>query len=95
VRETDVPNTFVYYHVELADHSLILAEGVPAETFVDNTERLAFDNWDEHVKLFPEGRSIQELSYPRAVSARQVPASTARKLAARASELAGSRREVA
>jgi hypothetical protein len=33
VRETDVPQTFTYYHVELDDHSLILAENTPAETF--------------------------------------------------------------
>ena len=35
MRETNVPSTYTYYHVELDDHSLILAEGVPAETFVD------------------------------------------------------------
>ncbi|MDO9714589.1 Hint domain-containing protein, partial [Paracraurococcus lichenis] len=39
-RETAVPTSFTYYHVELADHALILAEGVPAETFVDNIDRL-------------------------------------------------------
>ena len=95
MRETDVPNTFIYYHVELEDHSLVLAEGVPAETFVDNVQRLAFDNWDEHVKLFPEGRSIRELPLARAASARQVPASIVRKLASRSQELGISSREVA
>jgi hypothetical protein len=36
VRETNVPKVFTYYHVEIDDHSLIMAENTPAETFVDN-----------------------------------------------------------
>jgi hypothetical protein len=73
VRENDVPQSFVYYHVEVDDHSLILAENTPAETFVDNVDRLRFDNWAEHEALYPEGKIISELSYPRAKSHRQVP----------------------
>lgn len=84
VRETNVPMTFTYYHVEVEDHSLILAENIPAETFVDNVERLAFDNWAEHEALYPNGKPINELPYPRAKSQRQVPVSTRVVLAARA-----------
>lgn len=84
VRETNVPTTFTYYHVEVEDHSLILAENTPAETFVDNVERLAFDNWAEHEALYPNGKPISELPYPRAKSYRQVPVSTRVMLAARA-----------
>jgi Hint domain len=84
VRETKVPVTFKYYHVEVEDHSLILAENTPAETFVDNVERLAFDNWAEHEALYPDGKPITELPYPRAKSQRQVPVSTRVMLAARA-----------
>jgi hypothetical protein len=84
VRETKVPVTFKYYHVEVEDHSLILAENTPAETFVDNVERLAFDNWAEHEALYPNGKPITELPYPRAKSHRQVPVSTRVMLAARA-----------
>ena len=73
VRETNVPETFTYYHVELDDHSLILAENTPAETFIDNVDRLAFDNWTEHEALYPEGKSIVEMPYPRAKAHRQLP----------------------
>ena len=66
VRETQVPLVFTYYHVEADDHALILAQNTPAETFVDNVERLAFDNWAEHEALYPAGKTIQELPYPRA-----------------------------
>jgi hypothetical protein len=83
VRETQVPEIFTYYHIELTDHSLILAEGTPVETFVDNVDRVAFDNWAEHETLCPEGYSIVEMAYPRAKAYRQVPDSIRQRLAAR------------
>ena len=87
-REAAVPATFTYWHVELADHSLVLAEGVPAETFIDNVDRMAFDNWAEH-EAAAEPAPAAELAYPRAKSARQVPVATRRRLAERAALLAG------
>jgi hypothetical protein len=72
IRETNLPTIFVYYHVEVDDHSLILAENTPAETFVDNVDRLGFDNWAEHEALHPNGKPIKELPYPHAKSHRQV-----------------------
>lgn len=84
VRETNVPMTFTYYHVEVEDHSLILAENAPAETFVDNVDRLNFDNWAEHEALYPNGKHVDELPYPRAKSHRQVPVRTRIMLADRA-----------
>jgi len=73
LRETNVPSTFVYYHVELADHALILAEGAPAETFIDNVDRMAFDNWEEHERLYGAAPGLVEMDLPRAKAARQVP----------------------
>jgi hypothetical protein len=88
-REGTVPATFSYYHVETGDHSLILAENVPAETFVDNADRLAFDNWDEHQAIYPEGKAIAEMPYPRAQSTRQLPQATRERLSRRGVELLG------
>jgi hypothetical protein len=88
VRESNVPTIFAYYHVEVEDHSLILAENTPAETFVDNADRLNFDNWAEHEALYPNGKQVKELPYPRAKSQRQVPVRTRVMLAARAAEFA-------
>lgn len=73
IRETNVPEIFTYFHVELEDHSLILAENTPAETFIDNVDRLAFDNWQEYETLYPNGKPIVEMPYPRAKAYRQVP----------------------
>ena len=89
VRETAMPERFTYYHVELADHSLILAEGVPAETFVDNVTRRRFDNFAEYVALYGEDvAAVAEMDVPRVKSARQVPAALRARLAGRASSLA-------
>jgi hypothetical protein len=74
LRETDMPETFVYYHVETEDHALILVENAPAETFVDNVARGGFDNWAERQELHPEGRPVAELQLPRAKARRQIPA---------------------
>jgi hypothetical protein len=88
-REGTIPATFTYYHVETGDHSLILAENVPAETFVDNADRLAFDNWDEHQAIYPEGKAIVEMPYARAQSARQLPQAIRERLSRRGVELLG------
>ena len=88
-REASVPEAFTYYHVEVDDHSLILAENTPAETFVDNVDRLNFDNWAEHEALYPDGKPIVEMPYPRAKAHRQVPRSIREQLSERAAALCG------
>ncbi|MBU6418643.1 MAG: Hint domain-containing protein [Proteobacteria bacterium] len=79
-REAAMPETFIYYHVEVADHSFILAEGVPAETFVDNVSRMAFDNWEEREEV----EAIVEMSLPRVKSTRQLPVALRHRLQAQA-----------
>jgi Hint domain len=95
VRETNVPETFTYYHVELDDHSLILAENTPAETFVDNVDRMGFDNWAEHEALYPDSNMIAEMPYPRAKAYRQVPRSIRKRLTDRAAMLTSDTRDFA
>jgi hypothetical protein len=88
VREAAMPERFTYFHVELADHALILAEGVPAETFVDNVTRRRFDNHAEYVALHGDAvATIAEMELPRAKSARQVPRSVRALLDARTARL--------
>lgn len=43
-----------YYHIELETHDIILAEGAPAETFVDDYSRGMFHNSAEYAALYPE-----------------------------------------
>lgn len=84
LRQFDVPEVFTYHHIELAEHDLVLAEGAPAETFVDNIDRLNFDNWAEHQALYGNEPSIPEMDRPRAKAQRQVPVAVRHALAERA-----------
>jgi hypothetical protein len=79
-REDDVPEVFTYFNIELAQHGLILAEGTPAESFVDHVSRANFDNGAEHAALYGEV-TIPEMDLPRATAHRQVPAATRQRLA--------------
>jgi hypothetical protein len=65
------------------DCSLILAENIAAETFIDNVDRLAFDNWAEHEAACGAEVGIAEMSYPRARAFRQVPRALRERLAER------------
>ena len=47
-----------YLHVELEQHTLILAEDAPVESFVDDLSRLLFDNAAEYSRLYPESPSV-------------------------------------
>jgi len=89
IRMADVPAHFTYYHVELADHALLLAEGAPAESFVDNVTRRRFDNWSEYAALDGEEADTGEMERPRVKSTRQMPRAMLDRLERRADLLSG------
>lgn len=94
IRESDVPEHFTYYHVELATHELLMAEGVPAESFVDNVDRMHFSNWSERDGLI-QPEPIVEMPYARVKSRRQLPPVITRHLAEQAARLATKATEAA
>ena len=55
--------------------------------FVDNVDRLHFDNWAEYEALYPDGKPVKELPYPRAKAHRQVPPDIRVRMAERALEI--------
>ncbi|MBU6419630.1 MAG: Hint domain-containing protein [Proteobacteria bacterium] len=91
VRETIAEEKFIYYHVEVADHALILADNTPVETFIDNVSRMNFDNWDEH----PGDAALVEMDLPRAKAVRQVPSNIRSHLAERGEMLFGKKIQAA
>ncbi|WP_439138116.1 Hint domain-containing protein [Roseicyclus sp.] len=76
------PDRATYYHVETEEHDIILANGVPAETFVDYVGRKVFDNYAEYVGIYGQERAITEMTLGRISSARMVPAALRARLAA-------------
>jgi hypothetical protein len=77
---------FAYYHVEAEAHELLLAEGCPAESFIQLSKTVSFDNFDKRAS-----RPVPEMDRPRIVSPRQVPASVQTRLVERAEFLRSSR----
>lgn len=69
------------YHIETEGHEIILAKGVPAETYFDYVGRQSFDNYAEYVSLYAEDRTIAEMHLPRISSRRTLPDGLKRRLA--------------
>lgn len=53
IRQVKRPK-ITYYHVELADHSAIYADGCPVESYLETGNRGAFDNSDAPLILYPD-----------------------------------------
>jgi Hint domain len=51
-----------YCHVELNDHAILLAEGLPAESYLDTGNRGFFSNTDDPLVLYPD--LTDEADYP-------------------------------
>ncbi len=83
VREA-IAETFTYYHIELENHDLVLANGAAAETFVDSDVRARFDNAAEYAELYGTTESAASqathMALPRVKSKRQLPAAIKAKL---------------
>ena len=47
-------DTIVYYHIELPHHDVLLADGLPAESYLETGSRHAFENAGGAVQLHPE-----------------------------------------
>jgi hypothetical protein len=69
----ELGESFTVYHVETEAHDVILAEGAPAESFIDYAGRQAFDNYAEYVALYGAAQVIAEQPAPRIACARLLP----------------------
>jgi hypothetical protein len=54
-----------YIHIELHDHDILVAEGVPAESFVDDDSRTMFDNVSEYYDLYGFAEARPSFCAPR------------------------------
>lgn len=58
IRRDDRQEHLTYYHIELDNHDLVLAEGAASETFIDAQSRDAFDNVNEFYALYGEAVTV-------------------------------------
>jgi hypothetical protein len=86
---------FTYYSIETEGHEVILAEGCPAETFMDHVPRARWDNYQDYLALHPDEPQIAEMDLPHAKSHRQVPREIHARIAERAAALLGPVRDAA
>lgn len=83
-REAQMPGKgFTYFHVETGTHELLLAEGCPAESYVDFIGRDAFVNGAER----GDAPAIPEMAAPRISAARHLPPAIRETLARQAGAL--------
>ena len=68
-----LPARFNYWHLELEKHECVVANGVPAESFIDYVGRSGFDNYDEYLEIAGADRLIAEMPLPRVCAHRLVP----------------------
>jgi hypothetical protein len=78
-----------YFHIETEHHEIILAEGAPTETFMDNISRTCFNNYSEYQELYPEEHEMIELDIPRVSHQRQLPNAIKHRLEAISQVLIG------
>ena len=78
-----------YFHIETEHHEIILAEGAPTETFMDNISRTCFNNHSEYQELYPQAHEMIELDIPRVSHQRQLPNTVKHKLEAISEVLMG------
>jgi len=78
---TEMEEKFTFWHIETEKHEVILANGAPAETFIDNVTRKVFDNYEDFASKFgTDVPEMEELDMLRALSQRQLPAAIKAKL---------------
>ena len=76
-----------YFHIELAEHDVIFAEGAPTETFVDCDSRAMFDNAADFAKRYAGERAPSWSFCAPVVEGGVALAAIQRRLGARAEEM--------
>ncbi len=88
----------VYYNIELNSHTILWAEGLPVESFVDNVPRQVWDNHADYLQLYGSEPVMAEMALPRIKFRRQLPSplrtaleALMRRAAVQEAEMVGSR----
>lgn len=88
--KTEPTEAFIYHHVELEKHCLLIAEGTAAESYLPQKEtRDEYDNCAEYEELYPQGSNLMlwPMDYSRISSWNKVPRFIRKKLQVIADQL--------
>ncbi len=89
ITRVDDNNPIRYFHVELAEHDIIIANGAPAESFLDCDSRGMFQNEADYHARYPHDRGVRwAFCAPRVEDGHQLE-EIKRQLAERAGIVAG------
>jgi hypothetical protein len=80
----EAPAQVTFLHLELDRHDIIVADGAPVESFLDDVSRAGFDNFDEWQAAGLTPLPADPAPYLRVKSARQLPPRLRESLADRA-----------
>ncbi len=64
VQEESVESV-AYFHIELGSHDVLIAEGAPAESFIDQNSRSIFHNAADFASRYPDAEPATALCAPR------------------------------
>jgi hypothetical protein len=80
IQMTEWQGAVEYFHIETKNHEPIYANGVPAETFIDNVSRKQFDNYAEFEAMYPGAPLMTELDLSRVLFPGQLSTETSQHL---------------
>lgn len=77
---SDVTGRFTVYHLETEGHEVLIANGLPAETFIDVAGRKGFENYAQYLELYGVERVIPEMKNDRITTQRLLPEALRKQL---------------
>jgi len=84
IRPADSFSAIQYFHLELESHDVLLAEGAPSESFVDDNSRAMFHNAREYCALYPGETPVPAAYYAPRIERGYRLEAVVQRLAARA-----------
>ncbi len=72
-----------YFHIELVEHAVLLANGAPSESYVDDETRMMFHNAYDYLAAYPDAKPCQAVYCAPRVSAGEVVEAIRRRIMGR------------
>jgi hypothetical protein len=77
ITQAEAVDEVAYFHVELEAHDILLADGAPAESYIECDNRGMFLNAAEFARLYPDDRRERQFCAPRLEAGAELAAITA------------------